>query len=74
MINVSERPAEAGDRAVPGHWESQCLCQAAIALLPAVGSTYGEVSRSIAQVTLMRRRASAMSACLCDLPPARLRS
>ena len=74
MINISERPAEAADRAVPGHWESQCRCQAAIAPLPAVGSTYGELSRSIAQVTLMRRRASAMSACLCDLPPARFRS
>jgi len=29
MVGIAQRPPDALDRAVPGHWESQCLCQAA---------------------------------------------
>jgi IS30 family transposase len=38
MTPLADRPAEVGSRLVPGHWESQCLCQAVLSIGVAVGS------------------------------------
>ncbi|WP_170239632.1 IS30 family transposase, partial [Cryobacterium levicorallinum] len=31
-LKISDRPPEIADRAIPGHWESQCLCQAVLSI------------------------------------------
>ncbi|WP_146069785.1 IS30 family transposase [Cryobacterium sp. M15] len=37
-VLLSKRPAEANDRVIPGHWESQCLCQAVLSIGISAGS------------------------------------
>ena len=73
-VSIAERPAEAGERVIPGDWESQCLCQAVLSIGITAGSWCGVRSRSIAERTLMLRRANANRACLWLLPSLRLRS
>ena len=61
-VVLSQRPADADDRAVPGHWESQWCCQAAIGSVRGGSAVNVRLSRIRAHSTSTRRRANAMTA------------
>ena len=62
MVSIVERPPEVEDRAVPGHWESQWCCQAAIGSVRGGSAVNVRLSRIRAHSTSTRRRANAMTA------------
>ena len=64
MISIDERDPAVADRRVPGHWESQCGCQAAWGGRAGGWRAKQRPSRSSAHSTSHRRRDRAMRACL----------
>ena len=43
-VMISQRPAEAADRAVPGHWESQWRCKRPVRVLAVLLSRFGSLA------------------------------